>query len=666
MAFYLTNRENSAALRTMHPFHSQRLLSIAALAILVLLTYAPGLGGGFEFDDEANIVRNQPLQITELTPAQLKQAAFSMQAGPLMRPVSYLTLALNYYFGGLDPLYFKLTNLLIHLLTGLATYWLGRQLLIACRRRIQPALTLRHIHWISLTASAFWLLHPMGLTSVLYVVQRMNSLSALFVFLGLASYCLGRNRQIEGHHGALPVLASVLLFAPLAVFSKENGALLPFFMLIAEITLFRFAMRDKKDRRWLLAFLAAVAVIPALFISGYLLTHLDQLIAGYSGRNFTLTERLLTQARVVWFYLAMTLMPSISRLGLFHDDLPLSSGFMDPPTTVLAVFGLAVLLIAAWIFRQRAPLLSFGLLFFLVGHSMESSIFALEMVHEHRNYLPMYGLLLPLAYYLLHPVLPAKTGRVRIALAVAFVGVLGVSTAIRASYWGNPLQLAMVEARNHPESARSQYRLGRMYWQLMELRPEHAAGYSALARERFEQAASVDSSNTSGLFALVSLDARQGLPVNSAQLDELVRRLQSRPFASASYSQLSDLSQCLAKGLCQLTTQQVNRVFAASLANPTLRGSTRAKVLSEAMVVALMQGNLQHALLLGQEAVRADPNDPQHQLNLVSILIQSEQLEAARDILHTLASKELQPFLQTRLQAQQQALHDAEQKRLQP
>ncbi|HHH44470.1 MAG TPA: tetratricopeptide repeat protein [Gammaproteobacteria bacterium] len=641
-------------------FHKQRLLSIAGLAILVLLAYAPGLGGSFEFDDEANIVRNQPLQITELTPAQLKQAAFSMQAGPLMRPISYLTLALNYYFGGLNPLYFKLTNLFIHLLTGLAIYWLSRQLLTACRRRIQPALTLRHIHWISLTVTAFWLLHPMALTSVLYVVQRMNSLSALFVVLGLAGYCQGRNRQLEGQSGVWFILAGVLLFMPLAMFSKENGALLPFFMLIAELTLFRFAMPDPKNRRWLLAFFAIVAVIPALFISGYLLTHLDQLIAGYSSRDFTLGERLLTQARVVWFYIGMTLAPSISQLGLFHDDIPLSTGLMAPPTTALAVFGLGLLLVAALAFLRRAPLLSFGLLFFLVGHSMESSVFALEMVHEHRNYLPMYGLLLPLCYYLLHPALPAKTGRARIALAVVFVGVLGVSTAIRASYWGNPLQLALMEARNHPDSARSQYRLGRMYWQLMELQPEHADDYASLARERFRQAAAADPGSTSGLFALVMLDARQGIPANSAQLDELVHRLQSRPFASASYSQLSDLSQCLVKGLCRLTKQQVNRIFTAGLANPTLRGSTRAKVLSEVMVIALMQGDLPRALTLGEEAVRADPKDPQHRLNYVSILIQSGQLEPARDMLQSLDHSQLQPFLQPRLLAQKKAFHDAE------
>ncbi|GMQ83458.1 MAG: hypothetical protein BMS9Abin06_0192 [Gammaproteobacteria bacterium] len=641
---------------------SSLLLSIVCLAILTILVYAPGLSGGFEFDDEANIVRNEQLQITELTPATLKQAAYSMQAGPLMRPISYLSLALNHYFTGLDPLYFKLTNLFIHLLNGLALYWLSRQLLIAYRRHHQPALTLRHIQWISLAVSAFWLLHPLGLTSVLYVVQRMNSLSALFVLLGLATYCRGRNRQVEGRSGVLPVVASVLVFTPLAVLSKENGALLPFFMLIVEVTLFRFAMPEQTGRRWLLAFFATIAVVPALVIIGYLLTHTDWLIGGYSGRDFTLSERLLTQARVIWFYLAMTVAPSISRLGLFHDDIPLSSGFLTPPTTGLAILGLAALLAGAWRCRRRAPLVSFGVLFFLVGHSMESSIFALEMVHEHRNYLPMYGILLPLVYYLLHPTLPTKTRKAGIVLSVVIIGVLGISTAIRASYWGDPLQLTLVEARNHPGSARSQYRLGQTYWQLMELQPEQAARYAALARERFEQARSLDPGNTSGLFALVMLDARLGLPLQTEQVAELTQRLQFRPFASVSLHHLRDLGQCLAKGLCQFAPQEINRVFAASLANPTLRGSTRAKVLSEAMVVALVQGDLRRALALGEEATRVDPKDPQHWLNYVSVLIQSGQLKHARNVLQELSNRNLQPFLQPRLAAQIKALQEAEQK----
>ncbi len=638
------------------------LLPIACLLLLATLVYVPGLGGGFVFDDEANILRNEQLQITELTATTLKQAAYSMPAGPLMRPISYLTLALNHYFTGLEPLYFKLTNLLIHLLNGVAIFWLSVQLLRAYRRHHQPTLSLRQIHWIGLAASAFWLLHPLGLTSVLYVVQRMNSLSALFVLLGLATYCWGRNRQQEGRPGALLLAASVLVFTPLAVFSKENGALLPFFLLIIEATLFRFAMPTPLGKRWLLVFFAVIAVAPALAVIGYLLTHIDWLLGGYSSRNFTLGERLLTQTRVVWFYLTMTVAPSISQLGLFHDDIPLSTGLLSPPTTGLAILGLLGLLgIAGWAYR-RAPLLSFGLLFFLVGHSMESSVFALEMVHEHRNYLPMVGILLPMAYYLLHPTLPKHTRKVRIALAVLFIAMLSATTVMRASDWGNPIQLAVTEARNHPDSARSQYRLGLIYWQLMERQPENAEAYATQARERFEQSRSANPNNSSGLFALLLFNAHTGNALDREQLSELKTLLRSQPFLSNSAHHLRDLSRCQTEGRCQFTAQQINGIFDAALGNPTLRGDTRAKVLAEAMIVALTQGDIKRALVRGAEAIRADPKDPQHELNYSSVLIQSGQLSQARSVLQGLADKGVKPFLRHRLAAQLRALSKAEEK----
>ncbi|NOX76403.1 MAG: tetratricopeptide repeat protein [Gammaproteobacteria bacterium] len=635
-------------------------LPLACLLLLATLVYTPGLSGDFVFDDEANILLNEQLLITELTPSALKQAAYSMSSGPLMRPISYLTLALNHSFTGLAPLYFKLTNLLIHLLNGLAIFWLSGQLLKAYRRHHQPALTLRHTHWISLATSAFWLLHPLGLTSVLYIVQRMNSLSTLFVLLGLATYCWGRNRQDEGRPGALLLVASVLVFTPLAAFSKENGALLPFFLLIVEATLFRFAMPAPSAKRWLLIFFAVIAVAPAFTVFGYLLTHIDWLLGGYSGRDFTLSERLLTQARVVWFYLTMIVAPNISQLGLFHDDIPLSTGLLSPPTTGFAIAGLLGLLgIAGWAYR-RAPLLSFGLLFFLVGHSMESSIFALEMVHEHRNYLPMFGILLPMAYYLLHPTLPEHTRKARIALSILFIAMLSITTAMRASDWGNPIQFSVTEARNHPDSARSQYRLGLTYWQLMEWQPENAEIYAAQAREHFELSRSANPNNSSGLFALLMFDAQTGNAVNPEQLHELETLLRSRPFLSNSAHHLRDINQCQTEDRCQFTAQQINGIFDAALANPTLRGTTRAKVLAEAMIVALVLGDIGRALVKGREAIQADPNDPQHRLNYSSVLIQTGQLGQARNMLQGLVDKGVKPFLHHRLVAQLQALATAE------
>jgi len=274
----------------------------------------------------------------------------------------------------------------------------------------------------------------------------------------------------------------------------------------------------------------------------------------------------------------------------------------------------------------------------------------------------MYGILLPIVFYLLHPTLSSSTRKARITLAVLFVTILSANTAMRASDWSNPVQLALTEVRNHPDSARSQYQLGLIYWQLMERQPESAEASASLARQHFMYSRSADPNNSSGLFALLMLDARAGNSLNVNQLNELMTLLRSRPFLSNSVHHLRDLSQCQAMNLCQFLPQQINGIFNAALNNPTLQNSTRAKILSEAMIIALMQGDLKRALAKGEEAMHSDPEDPQHGLNYSSVLIQSGRLIQARSILQQLKNNGIKPFLHHRLAAQLQALSKAEEK----
>lgn len=645
----------------------QNSLPVTAISIVLLLgitiaIYAPGLHGPFLFDDEGNITRNDPVLISEITPETLYQAAFSTPAGPLKRPISYVSFAINHVFTGLDPFYFKLTNLAIHLLCGLLIYLLSRQLLWGLGKVHGPSLSDERRHWVSLLASALWLLHPLNLTTVLYIVQRMTSLSTLFVLLGLLGYCWARNRQLQGRPGTLALIASISVFTPLAAFSKEIGALLPFLMFTLELTLYRFSCTNRTEKQRLLIFFAVVAVFPAVLAAGYLISHIDNIATGYATRDFTLGERLLTQARAIWFYIFMGITPSISQLGLFHDDFIISRGFFTPISTGLAIVGIIGLLAAVWLLRKRAPLVSLGLLFFLVGHSMESSVFALEMVHEHRNYLPIYGIILPLAYYVTQPGFLPNIRFAGAGLGVLLMIFFAVSTHIRANYWSDPIQLAVVETQNHPNSARNQYQLGLTYWRLMELQPEKEGHYAQLARQRFSLAKSASSYNHSGLFALIMLDANRGNPVDSALVSELATRLQNSPFANASIGLLHDLGRCQLEGPCQLSPKQINAIFDAALNNRTLRGSSRSKVLADAMIQAMAQGDFDKGLKLGQQAVEKNPSDPQLKLNLSSVLIQAGRLSEAEALLQELSRTGVTPFYQHRLTVQFQALEEAKAK----
>lgn len=131
---------------------------ILALA-LTLLIYLPGLNGPFVFDDFTNIVQNSALTVHNLDWDQLAQAALSSNAGPLQRPLSMLSFALNVYFGGLDAYAFKWVNLLIHLLNGVLVYSLLYRVMRVWRRQGAVA-DIPACDWLPPLAAAAWLCTP--------------------------------------------------------------------------------------------------------------------------------------------------------------------------------------------------------------------------------------------------------------------------------------------------------------------------------------------------------------------------------------------------------------------------------------------------------------------------------------------------------------------------
>ena len=207
--------------------------------ILTVLAYLPGLHGPFAFDDVTSILQNRALAIHSLAWDQLAQAMLSSDTGPLRRPLSMLTFALNIYFNGLDPSAFKITNLVIHLLNGvlvfallrkIARYWLDKGIL---ESSIAAS-------WLPLLCASAWLLHPLNLTSVLYVVQRETSLCSLFILAGCVCYVHARLRMQAGKSGWWWLYIGTLVTGLLAILSKETGLLLPVYLLVIELSVFQF------------------------------------------------------------------------------------------------------------------------------------------------------------------------------------------------------------------------------------------------------------------------------------------------------------------------------------------------------------------------------------------------------------------------------------------
>lgn len=605
--------------------------------IATFLVYQRGLSGPFLFDDGPNIVHNAHLAIHEINQDSLKQAAFSGFSGPLGRPLSMMSFAINYSAAGLDPYYFKLTNLAIHLLNGMGLFVLTSLLLNFYRKRFASDLPVNYLPWMALAVASAWLVHPLNLTSVLYVVQRMTGLSAFFSIWGLVLFLWGRIRLYEGKSGAQPILASVLLFMPLAALSKENGLLLPLFMLVAEVTLFTFHAGSRSARRFLTAFYACLVAIPAAIAVGYLAMHPDFLFSGYQNRNFSLTERIMTEARVLWFYIWQILLPSNAQMGLYHDDIAISRGLFQPLSTVFSILGLIVLFGIAVAARKRAPLLSFGVLFFFAGHLLESTVIPLEIAHEHRNYLPMCGILLAIFYCLLYPLKYADNLRLRQVAAILLIGLFAFNTFARSSKWTSPYDLFQTEVVHHPNSALANGEMGAVYSSIVTSDPLGMEMNYVSARMHFEAAVVLDKSDTKALFGLIMLNSSRGREAESGWLEELKRRLETAPYAAITSDKLIALVDCQLQGRCRLTDAELEGLLQAALRNPTLTGTNRSKVLYAMSSYTInVKRDYSAALELMHQMVQFAPHEVAYRSALINFLIALQRIDEAREQLSLL------------------------------
>ncbi len=449
--------------------HSPGLAAASAYRLVVVLCvvcagcYALALQGPFFFDDIPNLIDNPLLRIDGWTLDDWRAAIISNNAGLLHRPVAMASFAINYLLAGaFVPWLFKGTNLVIHLLTGVLLYHLFLALLrtpaLTGKRAVDP-------RGVALLAAALWLLHPLHVSTVLYVVQRMAQLSALFSVAGLLLYCRYRLRWIEAGAAAGEILAAGLwlaLLALAAILSKENGALLLWLIPVVEASLFKGVW--KGEQRAALRRLAWALLLLPLLLLGLVLVWSPEWVTGrYSGRSFTIEDRVLTQLRILWHYLDWILLPNITSMGFFHDDIPLSRSLISPATTALSLAGWVALVTGAFLLRRSQPLLLFALLFFLVAHAMESTVLPLEMVFEHRNYLPSAGICLWLAALIFE--LSRRLVWLRLPLVLgAVVGVLTLQLFLRTAVWSDELTFARANVMNHPESPRANFYYGNVLY----------------------------------------------------------------------------------------------------------------------------------------------------------------------------------------------------------
>ncbi|UPG84809.1 hypothetical protein L2Y94_16005 [Luteibacter aegosomatis] len=604
----------------------------ALLAILTAVTvaiYLPGLGGGFVFDDYPNIVDNPMVQPAHATLAELTSAALSSPASELKRPLASLSFAANFLATGLDASAMKATNIGLHVLNGWLVFFLCRRLLRVVRPG-ERSLTR------DVTASAIalaWLVAPINLTAVLYVVQRMESIANLFVIAGLIGYLKIRIRPGFGVHATLLCATWLIACTGVGLLAKETAVLLPLYALCVEAVIFRFGANQPGMRRRIGIMYTLILGLPFVTGTAWMLPRLLD-PAAWATRNFTLATRLLSEPRVILDYLAWTIVPTPSALSFYHDDFEASTSLFQPWTTLASMFGLALLCLGAWRIRRAAPLGSLGILWFLACQTLTGTILPIELVYEHRNYFASVGVALALAETFRWTAVSKDSTRLRLVTMLSAAGLFAWSMAVTfatSNAWGDPLSLAEELGRRGLNSHRAQYELGRAY--IIASRYEASSPYIAKAIPPLEAAAAMPGASVLAEQALIFVHARAGLPVRDTWWASMDTKLHARPATVQDESSLGALAQCLRQGACHFEAGNLRDAFDAAMDQPNPSARLCA-MYSDFAASSLHDETL--ALRLSKAAVEKAPGEPVYRISLARRALNAHDSELAREQIEAL------------------------------
>jgi len=601
---------------------------LSVLLTVCAIIYLPGLQGDFVYDDYANLIYDaafdDPKTVT------LGRVIAENTSGPTGRPLSMASFYFSYKFAdGFDAASFKAVGIAIHLINGVLLYLLAARLLPSGAQHGTSGKT-----W-ALIITAIWLLHPLHVSTVMYVVQRMTLLATVFMLLGLLTYTVGRERIANRLPRGNLYLAISLACMPAALLSKEIGILQG----VLALTLEWFILRHHQPlhrRNTIYGYFGITIILPGLMFAAALAAGKTNFF-GYGGRPFTLVERLMTEPRVVLNYAQWILVPNVQQYGLYHDDIELSTGLFAPRTTFLAIASLALIGLGVWLARLRWPLIAGGVAFFFAGHTLESTALPLLIAFEHRNYLPSAGLIIAtvtLFRYFRAPnqrrwLLSALTGMVILALAFA--------TMTRAMNWGNPLAQALSETSSHPSSAQAHAQASTVYNAIVtfsSLDSDQLQQYAQSSLEHLEVASRLNPESSVYRIGILWIRSRFFAPPSDAEIKTLSSFLKGMTPEPAIGWHIKSLIDCgaLVNGGCNIELNALRKLANGALSNPRVGGNNRASILIGLATVEHEAGNRNKAIEAIRQAVDASQLKIPFQITLAQYLSDIGSKESALEV----------------------------------
>jgi len=451
--------------RTLHIF-----FIFFCLSTINVLIYSNSFRVPFHFDDLPNIVEKDEMYIPNLTAEAITNALYSNPS----RPLPMLSFALNTYFRGTEKLTFEdnentfgfhLVNLFIHIITSFFIFLFLYNTLNLYQLKSNNE---DHAFSIAVISAFLWSVNPIHTQAVTYIVQRMASMAAMFYIISMYFYLKGRtseNIRLKAMHYSICATSFFL-----GLFSKQNVAMLPAAIFFYEFMVIRgWAMTNiRYNLKLILITLLALAAASALILMVTTKSPFSFLLDSYEGRLFTLSERILTQPRIILLYISLLLYPSPDRLNIAHD-IALSHSPFDPLTTLPSILAILMVPVSAFLLRKKHPLIAFCILFFFINHIIESSIIALELIFEHRNYLPSMFFFVPISFVLVKAIkffsYKKRIQNLIIFFIVSLIIVFGHGTYVRNFAWWTQESLWIDAVSKAPNVSRNHINIGVEYFE---------------------------------------------------------------------------------------------------------------------------------------------------------------------------------------------------------
>lgn len=435
---------------TARPFSSgYTFFALTATYLLGLLIYSNTFENSFHLDDNPGILMNNTIR--DLSDVQ------AIWDSNHNRFFANLSLAVNYRIGGYDVYGYHVFNLIVHLINATLIYFLSR--LLFSTPALKSSSLANQRQSFALFMALIFVSHPLATGSVTYIIQRLASMVTLFYLLSVVCFISGR---LSDKKLRRIIWFSATLFAALAAaHTKENAFTIPFALLLTEIFFFQentfFSRLSFKF--WIIGILGAVAVVVVALLT--FSTSIFKTVQPELGNTYTLTPLtyLMTQFSVIVKYIQLLFLP----VGLNLDyDWTIAQQLLEPQTISSLLILVSILGLAVYLFN-RNRLVSFGIFWFFLTLTIESSIVPItDVIFEHRTYLPSFGFFLILTFLVYH-FIGQRSSFMRYTILVAIVLTYSSLTYARNKVWKSDETLWLDVVEKSPGKARPKVNLGKYY-----------------------------------------------------------------------------------------------------------------------------------------------------------------------------------------------------------